>query len=169
MLNNSEKIPNVTINHWIDYIRTNFFFEIVYKKRKTFRPDVLLRRKWYPGNPSSDRFKDSSDDEKDDIPILLEKNQEKMALKLEEFYKDIDLREGFFYEELVKDLVYQLKKQMEEEQESYSNKDFAKAITEEEAQLTRHASYYQLNLENRRLYKKVDSSGNPQIVIMVKK
>jgi len=142
MLNNSEKIPNVTINHWIDYIRTNFFFEIVYKKRKTFRPDVLLRRKWYPGNPSSDRFKDSSDDEKDDIPILLEKNQEKMALKLEEFYKDIDLREGFFYEELVKDLVYQLKKQMEEEQESYSNKGFAKAITEEEAQLTRHASYY---------------------------
>lgn len=45
MLNNSEKMPNVTINHWIDYIRTNFFFEIVYKKRKTFRPDVLLRRK----------------------------------------------------------------------------------------------------------------------------
>jgi len=71
-----------------------------------------LRGKWYLRNPPSDRFKDSSDNEKDDIPILLEK---KMALKLEEFYEDIDLREGFFYEELVKDLVYQLEKQVEEE------------------------------------------------------
>ena len=105
-------MPNVTINHWIDYVRTNFFFEIVYKKGKTFEPDGLLRRKWYLRNPPSDRFKDSSDNEKDNIPILLEK---KMALKLEEFYEDIDLREGFFYKELVKDLVYQLEKQVEEE------------------------------------------------------
>jgi len=35
----------------------NFFFEIVYKKEKTFELDGLSRRKWYPGDPSLDRFK----------------------------------------------------------------------------------------------------------------
>lgn len=42
-----------------------------------------------------------------------------MPLKLEEFYKDINLQEGFFYEELVKDVAYQLEKQMADRQENY--------------------------------------------------
>jgi len=36
MLNNLGKMPNATINRWVDYIRTNFFFEIVHKKGKMF-------------------------------------------------------------------------------------------------------------------------------------
>ena len=50
MLNNPEKMLNATINRWVDYIRTHFFFEIVHKKGKTFGPDGLSRRKWYPGD-----------------------------------------------------------------------------------------------------------------------
>ena len=44
ILNNSEKMPNATINCWVDYIRMNFIFEIIYKKEKTFGPDRLSRR-----------------------------------------------------------------------------------------------------------------------------
>ena len=44
MLNNPGKMPNVTINRWVDYIRTNFFFELVHKKEKTFRPDRLEKK-----------------------------------------------------------------------------------------------------------------------------
>jgi len=51
MLNNPEKMPNATINRWVDYIQTHFFFKIVHKKGKTFGPDSLSRRKWYPGDP----------------------------------------------------------------------------------------------------------------------
>jgi len=45
MLNNLGKISNATVNFWINYIRMNFFFKIVYKKKKTFGLDKLLRRK----------------------------------------------------------------------------------------------------------------------------
>jgi len=45
MLNNLGKMPNTTINRWVDYICTNFFFEIVHKKGKMFGPDGLSRRK----------------------------------------------------------------------------------------------------------------------------
>jgi len=45
MLNNLGKMLNATINRWVDYIRTNFFFKIVHKKEKTFGPDGLSRRK----------------------------------------------------------------------------------------------------------------------------
>jgi len=37
-----------------------------------------LRRKWYPGDLPLDRFKDGSDNEKDNILIPLGKDQEKM-------------------------------------------------------------------------------------------
>jgi len=43
MLNNPGKMLNATINRWVDYIQ--FFFEIVHKKGKMFRPDGLSRRK----------------------------------------------------------------------------------------------------------------------------
>jgi len=33
MLNNPRKMSNATINYWVNYIRMNFFFKIVYKKR----------------------------------------------------------------------------------------------------------------------------------------
>jgi len=45
ILNNPGKMLNATINRWVDYIQTNFFFKIVHKKGKTFRPDGLSRRK----------------------------------------------------------------------------------------------------------------------------
>ncbi|KXN93080.1 hypothetical protein AN958_00004, partial [Leucoagaricus sp. SymC.cos] len=45
MLNNSNKMPNTTINHWVDYIRTSFQFILIHKKRKTFSPDGLSRKK----------------------------------------------------------------------------------------------------------------------------
>jgi len=91
MLNNLEKISDVTINCQIDYIRTNFLFEIAYKKEKIFELNRLLRRKWYSVNPPLKRFEDDSDNKKEDIPILLGEDQEKIPLGLEEFYKYIDL------------------------------------------------------------------------------
>jgi len=45
ILNNPGKMPNATINRWVDYIRTHFFFEIIHKKGKMFGPDGLSRRK----------------------------------------------------------------------------------------------------------------------------
>jgi len=45
MLNNPGKIPNATINRWVDYIWINFFFEIIYKKRKIFGPNGLSKKK----------------------------------------------------------------------------------------------------------------------------
>ena len=77
-------MPNITINHQVNYIRTNFFFEIIHKKEKTFGPDGLLRSKWYPKNSPPDRFKDGLDNKRNDIPILLEKDQEEIPLELEE-------------------------------------------------------------------------------------
>ena len=71
MLNNPGKILNATINNLVGYIRTNLFFEIVYKKGKIFEIDKLLRRKWYTEDLSLDKFEDSSDNEKGDILILL--------------------------------------------------------------------------------------------------
>jgi hypothetical protein len=44
MLNNPGKMPNTTINRWVDYIRTAFFFEIRHRKEKTFRLDSLSRQ-----------------------------------------------------------------------------------------------------------------------------
>jgi len=44
MLKNLRKMPNATINFCVDYIWTNFFFELVHKKGKTFGPDGLSRR-----------------------------------------------------------------------------------------------------------------------------
>lgn len=42
----------------------------------------------------------------------MRENQGKIPLELEEFYEDINLWKGFFYEELEKYLVYQLKEQI---------------------------------------------------------
>lgn len=95
MLNNLEKMPNMTINCWVDYIRTNFFFDIVYKKENIFGPDMLSRMKWYFGNSSLDRLKICLNNEKDDVLILLGECQEKIPLKLEEFYENINLWEDF--------------------------------------------------------------------------
>jgi len=69
MLNNPGKMPNVTINRWVDYICTNFFFEIIHKKEKTFGPDRLSRRKWYPGDPTPEKFTDGTDDGAGDIVL----------------------------------------------------------------------------------------------------
>jgi len=74
ILSNLAKMFNMTINYWVDYIRMNFFLDIVYKKRKIFGPDEFSRRKWYLGNSLLDKFKDGLDNEKEDILILLEEN-----------------------------------------------------------------------------------------------
>jgi len=69
MLNNPEKMPNMTINRWVDYIHTNFFFKIVHKKGKMFGPDGLSRRKWYPGDLPPKEFTDGTDNGARDIAL----------------------------------------------------------------------------------------------------
>jgi len=98
MLNNLGKMPNVTINRWVDCIHTNFFFEIVYKKEKTFGPDGLSKRKWYPGDPPPEKFTDSTDDGAGDIVLRKDNPQKPDPLELDKFYEEIDSREGFLQE-----------------------------------------------------------------------
>jgi len=69
ILNNPGKMPNATINHWVDYIQTNFFFEVVHKKGRTFGPDRLSRRKWYPGDLKLEEFKDGMDNGTGDVRV----------------------------------------------------------------------------------------------------
>jgi len=98
MLNNPGKMPNATINRWVDYICTNFCFEIIHKKGKTFGLDGLSRRKWYPGDLLLAEFKDGTDDGAGDIVLRKEDPIELDPLELEEFYEEIDSREGFCQE-----------------------------------------------------------------------
>jgi len=97
MLNNLGQMPNATINCWVDYIRTNFFFELVHKKGNTFGPDRLSRQKWYPGDPVPKVFKDGLEDGGGDITIRKEDPTEDDPMRLEEFYEEIDSREGFYH------------------------------------------------------------------------
>ena len=96
MLNNLGKMSNVTINCWIDYIQTNFFFELVHKKGKTFGLDGLSRRQWYPGDPIPEDFANRLEDGSRDIVVRQGGPQEEL-LELETFYKDIDLRERYYH------------------------------------------------------------------------
>jgi len=115
MLNNPGKMPNATINRWVDYIRTHFFFEIVHKKGKTFGPDSLSRRKWYPGDLLEEDFTDGTDDGVGDIVMRKEDPTSSDPLELKEFYEEIDSREGFFYESLEKGSLWELEKGLEED------------------------------------------------------
>ena len=108
MLNNPGKMPNATINRWVDYIWTNFFFELVHKKGKTFGPDRLLRRRWYPEDPMPEDFTDGSEDGGGDIVVRQEGPQEDKPLKLETFYEDIDLREGYYNQIIESDTLMEL-------------------------------------------------------------
>ena len=98
MLNNLGKMPNTTINRWVDYICTNFFFEIVHKKGKMFGPDGLSRRKQYLGDLSPEEFTDGTDDRARDIVLRKNNPQEPDPLELDEFYEEIDSRKGFLQE-----------------------------------------------------------------------
>jgi len=60
-----------------------------------FRPDGLSRRKWYPGDLSTKEFTDGTDDRAGDIVLRKDNSQEPDPLDLEEFYGEIDSREGF--------------------------------------------------------------------------
>jgi len=111
MLNNPGKMPNATINRWVDYICTNFFFEIVHKKEKTFGPDGLSRRKWYPGDLSPKEFTDGTDNRARDIVLRKDNPQEPDPLELDEFYEEIDSREGFLQEILRDDGLLSLEQQ----------------------------------------------------------
>jgi len=108
MLNNPGKMPNATINRWVDYIRTNFFFELVHKKGKTFGPDRLSRRKWYLGDTMPERFKDRLEDGGGDIIVRKEEQTGDDLLTLEEFYDEIDSREGFYHGIMKDDPLMQL-------------------------------------------------------------
>jgi len=110
MLNNVGKMPNVTINHWVDYIRTNFFFELVHKKGKTFGPDGISRRKWYPGDPVPEVFKDGLEDGDRDIAVRKENPTGDDPLRLKEFYEEIDSREGFYHGIILDDPLMTLEK-----------------------------------------------------------
>ena len=111
MLNNPGKMPNVTINRWVDYIHTNFFFEIVHKKGKTFGPDGLSRRKWYPEDPPPEEFTDGTDNGAGDIVLRKDNPQEPDPLELDEFYKEIDSRKGFLQEILSNNGLLSLERQ----------------------------------------------------------
>jgi len=123
MLNNPGTMPNATIDRWVDYIQTNFFFEIVHKKEKTFGPDGLSRRKWYLGDPPQEDFTDSTDDGAGDIVMRKEDPKRLDPLELEVFYEEIDSREGFLYESIEKEPLLELERDLVEDgRRSNSNK-----------------------------------------------
>ncbi|KXN87105.1 hypothetical protein AN958_09093, partial [Leucoagaricus sp. SymC.cos] len=90
MLNNPDKMPNATINCWVDYIRTSFQFTLIHNKGKTFGSDGLSRRKWYPGDPIERRFDDGSEDDGEDLEVIKENTDDKDPLPLETFIDEID-------------------------------------------------------------------------------
>jgi hypothetical protein len=95
MLNNPGRLPNATINRWVDYIRTNFHFELVHKRGKTFGPDGLSRRPWYPGDVVERKFDDGSEDDGEDFILTKANAEEDDPLQLEDFYEEIDIRGGY--------------------------------------------------------------------------
>lgn len=107
MLNNPGRLPNATINRWVDYIRTNFHFELVHKKGKTFGPDGLSRRPWYPGDPLERKFDDGSEDDGDDFELIKANPDDEDPLELEEFYDEIDNRTGYLQEVMSFSLGFQ--------------------------------------------------------------
>ncbi|KXN89038.1 hypothetical protein AN958_06389 [Leucoagaricus sp. SymC.cos] len=103
MLNNPGKMPNATINHWVDYIRTSFQFILIHKKGKMFSPDGLSRRKWYPGDPIERRFNDGSEDDGEDLEVIKENPDDEDPLPLETFIDEIDNQTGYF-QSVLKDM-----------------------------------------------------------------
>ncbi|KXN91265.1 hypothetical protein AN958_01587 [Leucoagaricus sp. SymC.cos] len=90
MLNNPGKMPNATINCWVDYIRISFQFTLIHKKGKMFGPNGLSRRKWYSGDPIERRFNDRSEDDGEDLEVIKENPDDKDPLPLETFIDEID-------------------------------------------------------------------------------
>ncbi|KXN85039.1 hypothetical protein AN958_11777, partial [Leucoagaricus sp. SymC.cos] len=90
ILNNPGKMPNATINCWVNYIRTNFQFTLIYKKGKIFSPNGLSRRKWYPGDLIERRFNDRSEDDGEDLEVIKENPDNEDLLPLETFIDEID-------------------------------------------------------------------------------
>jgi len=88
----------------------NFFFELVHKKGKTFGPDRLLRRKWYPGDPVPKVFKDGSENGGRDIAVRKEDPTGDNPLRLEDFYEEINSREGFCHGIILDDLLMNLER-----------------------------------------------------------
>lgn len=108
MLSNPGKLPNATINRWAEYIRTNFQLVLFHKKGKTFGPDGLSRRKWYPGDPIERRFNDVSKDEQGDFKLIKENQDDDDPLPLETFLDDIDNRTGFLQQIVDESSAFQL-------------------------------------------------------------
>jgi len=115
MLNNPGKMLNTTINRWINYIWTNFFFKIVHKKEKTFRPNSLSKRKWYLGDLSQENFTNSINNKARDIVMRKEDPKSLDPLELEEFYEEINSREGFFHKSIKKELLLELERNLVED------------------------------------------------------
>ena len=190
MLNNPGKMPNATINRWIDYIRTNFLFEIVYKKGKTFRPNGLSRRKWYPGDPPQEDFTDGTDDGAGDI--VVRKEDPKSLDPLLELERNLvkDSRRSnsnkmrdIFLETASKEPTQDLESSCEEYNDNRrsnrakraderirellatkSKRSFGKLIAEQ-ASLVRAASHYWLDKGDGKLYKK--NAGNDSLQLVV--
>ncbi|KAF7777764.1 hypothetical protein Agabi119p4_3836 [Agaricus bisporus var. burnettii] len=102
MLNNPGRMPNATVNRWVDYIRTNFFFILMHRKGKDFGPDGLSRRRAYPGDKFARNFDDGSDDEGEEFVLVKGNPEDEDPLPLEEFIDEIDTRTGFL-QQVVKD------------------------------------------------------------------
>ncbi|KXN91520.1 hypothetical protein AN958_12762 [Leucoagaricus sp. SymC.cos] len=90
MLNNPGKMPNATINHWVDYIRTSFQFTLIHKKGKMFSPNGLSRRKCYPEDPIKRRFDDGSEDDGEDLEVIKKNPDDEYPLPLETFIDEIN-------------------------------------------------------------------------------
>ena len=77
-----------------------------------FRPDDLSRRKWYPRDLPQKDFTDNIDNGAGDI-VMRKKNPKSLdPLELEEFYKEINSRERFFYESIKKEPLLELERNL---------------------------------------------------------
>ena len=81
---------------------------MVHKKGKTFGPDGLSRRRWYPEDPIPEDFADGSEDGGEDIVVRQGGPQEEEPLELETFYEDIDSREGYYNQIMESDTLMEL-------------------------------------------------------------
>lgn len=93
MLRNPDMMPNATINRWIEEILL-FHFTLRHKAGKTFGPDGLSRRKYYPGDEEP---KVPSEIEETWVlpPTELFDEEEPLPVPVTEFQKSIDTRGGY--------------------------------------------------------------------------
>jgi len=96
MLNNSDVMPNATINRWIDQV-TMYHFTLRHKPSISFGPDGLSRRPKQPQDVPQPHI-----DDDDDIPnkppdFEMADEHDERPLPIEDFVDTIDNRGGYFH------------------------------------------------------------------------